>query len=116
MADFRCDFQLRIVHGYLMVTSDYPEMKISLGTAGKASMADIGRGVLQIFNQALTLPMKPKKKENKTKLVKISEASQELGICPQTIRNMIVRNKLKIKTTPGGHRRLDLEELKRFLK
>lgn len=43
------------------------------------------------------------------RFLKIGDASKELNISPQTLRRWVDENKIPHKTTPGGHRFIDIE-------
>lgn len=36
----------------------------------------------------------------------VGEAAEVLGVSPQTVRNVIKAGRLKMRRTPGGHRRV----------
>lgn len=43
------------------------------------------------------------------RFLKIGDASKELGICQQTLRKYIDQDKIPHRTTPGGHRLVDVD-------
>lgn len=48
-------------------------------------------------------------------LLSISEASRLLGVCENTLRDWDVEGKFKASRTAGGHRRYDLEAIRKYL-
>lgn len=43
------------------------------------------------------------------RFLKVSDASKELGICTQTLRKWVDQNKIPHRTSPGGHRLIDVD-------
>lgn len=116
---FSCPLELKFAQGYLMVASKDLDMHLTVAKLtlkpSDSIFRELGLAVMKVFLKAQAHPELLKKQQRLTRLVKIAEASRELGLAPQTIRNLIDKKKIQVEKTPGGHRRIDLDELKKHL-
>lgn len=71
--------------------------------------------ILQIFVDFLSLPTMPSESSTRsTSLLSIRQASRLLGVSEVTLRQWTSEGRIRAFITPGGHRRYDEAEIRRF--
>src|SRR6185312_16403671 len=107
---------VRVQNGYF--TASQPDLEIHRGRKfSDVSPADVGRMVLEVFKEVIQqvskrdmLPQPRPVRVTREEAVSMRAATQALGLSSTTVKRMCDEGKLQHWTTPGGHRRIFIDE------